>query len=351
MDKIKVSVIIPVYNAEETLQRCVSSVQSQTLKEIEIICVDDGSSDSSAKLLNTLSHKDRRIIVLRQENQYAGVARNKGISIARGSYITFMDSDDIYCSANVLQKLYNKARAKNADMIKGRFRYIDYQTQEVSEDNFSQNSSIGPVLRRNLNFSRYPLRFVHTADVPWNGLYRRKFLLENDIKFNNLMCVNDHSFYIHCLLKSEKILFTRTQTVLYTINRAGSLVANKPIYFTSQLQSYNIVENLCHDEPLSIRRAVMRQELIGVFSLYRKMDSILQEKFRTQFADFLCGIDENVVGKDFLNYFEWAEQYSMLRHGICVNPIRRPAVRKFLDCMQEHGVSYTCRLLIKKLKF
>lgn len=351
MNEIKVSVIIPVYNAIETLCRCIDSVCSQTLKEIEIICVDDGSSDGSTDLLVMLSQTDNRIAVIRQENQYAGVARNRGINMARGNYVTFMDADDVYYSKKVLQNLYKKAKSENADMIKGRFRYIDYRTKKVYADDFSRNSSIGLLLRGNPDFHRCPERFVNAADVPWNGIYRRAFLLENNIEFNRLICVNDHSFYIHCLLKAKKMLFIRSQTVLYTTNRTMSLVSQKSKHFTAQLNSYNIVDALCRNESIAVRRAVMRQELIGVFSLYENMDGVLRDKYRTLLTEFLHGIEEDVIGKDFLGYFRWAEQYSMLRYGGHVNRIHRPVVKRLFDCVREHGFAYTCKFLVKKLIF
>ena len=93
----KVSVIIPVYNAEKYLRQCLDSVVNQTLRDIEIICVDDGSTDGSIEILREYEQKDSRVKVLCQKNQYAGVARNNGLSHASGEYVFFMDSDD-YCN-------------------------------------------------------------------------------------------------------------------------------------------------------------------------------------------------------------------------------------------------------------
>lgn len=89
-----VSVIIPVYNIEKFLSACLDSVCSQTLKDIEIICVDDGSTDSSLAILHRYKKQDERVIVLTQQNQGAGAARNYGLSIAKGEYLAFLDSDD-----------------------------------------------------------------------------------------------------------------------------------------------------------------------------------------------------------------------------------------------------------------
>jgi len=108
--KVKISVIMPVYNAEETLIRSVQSAQHQTLKEIEIICVNDGSKDNSLKLLEELAKEDSRIRVLSQENSGAGPARNLALSKARGEFISFLDADDKYASDNALESLYVAAK-------------------------------------------------------------------------------------------------------------------------------------------------------------------------------------------------------------------------------------------------
>lgn len=96
MDDIKVSVIIPVYNAQEHLEECLKSVTGQTLRDIEIICVDDGSTDNSLNILEKLAAEDSRIIIKRQQNLFAGAARNNGMESARGKYLEFWDSDDYF---------------------------------------------------------------------------------------------------------------------------------------------------------------------------------------------------------------------------------------------------------------
>lgn len=93
-ENIKVSVIIPVYNSAQYLTKCIESMLNQTLKEIEIICVDDGSTDESLAIIKNYKKLDSRIKILTQENKYAGVARNNGMRIAKGEYLFFLDSDD-----------------------------------------------------------------------------------------------------------------------------------------------------------------------------------------------------------------------------------------------------------------
>ena len=118
MEAIRVSVIIPVYNTEKYLRECLESVASQTLKAIEIICVDDGSTDQSGAVIVGYMEKDPRIRLLRQENSGSGAARNRGIRSARGEYIAFLDADDYYPETATLEKLY-RAAVQNAALICG----------------------------------------------------------------------------------------------------------------------------------------------------------------------------------------------------------------------------------------
>ena len=112
---IKISVIIPVYNVEQYLRECLESVINQTLSELEIICINDGSTDSSLDILREYEQKDNRIIVINKDNEGQAAARNIGISMAKGEYIGFLDSDD-YIDSNFYEKLYNAAKKYKADI-------------------------------------------------------------------------------------------------------------------------------------------------------------------------------------------------------------------------------------------
>ena len=106
---VAVTIIIPIYNCERYLSKCLDSAINQTLKNIEIICVDDGSTDSTPKILHEYSDKDSRIIVITQKNSKQGCARNRGLEIAKGEYVTFLDSDD-WLDANYCELLYNAVK-------------------------------------------------------------------------------------------------------------------------------------------------------------------------------------------------------------------------------------------------
>ena len=107
--KIKVSIIVPVYNVEKYLKRCLDSITNQTLKELEIICINDGSTDNSLKILKQYAHKDKRISIINKQNEGLSVARNTGMEAASGEYIGFVDSDD-WIDLDFYKKLYTTAK-------------------------------------------------------------------------------------------------------------------------------------------------------------------------------------------------------------------------------------------------
>lgn len=112
----KVSVILPVYNGEKYLKQCLDSICSQTLKEIEILCVDDGSTDHTAEILADYAKKDERIRVIHQANAGAGAARNNGLRQASGEYLSFLDADDFF-EPDMLERAYAKAKEEDAQIV------------------------------------------------------------------------------------------------------------------------------------------------------------------------------------------------------------------------------------------
>ena len=114
---VAISVIMPVYNSSGFLNKSIDSIQKQTLKDIEIICVDDGSTDNSVKVLNELNDEYGNIQIICQENSGPGIARNTGIENAKGEYIAFLDSDDIYLDNTALEKMYDLGKSEDFDLI------------------------------------------------------------------------------------------------------------------------------------------------------------------------------------------------------------------------------------------
>ena len=172
----EVSVIVPVYNVRPFLPACVASVRGQTMKDLELILVDDGSTDGSGELCDALAKKDARIRVLHTENGGQGRARNLGLDAARGEYISFVDADDA-ATPEMLAAALTQARQENADMVVFgiKERYVDSQGQVVQERGELLPKLSGSVDRAEF-WQRFPDTLVSTFCV--TRLYRRAFLQE-----------------------------------------------------------------------------------------------------------------------------------------------------------------------------
>lgn len=239
----KVSVIVPVYNVEKYLKRCLDSLVNQTLEDIEIICVNDGSTDGSAQILEEFAQKDNRIKVTTQINSGLSEARNVGIRIANGEYIGLVDSDD-FVDKEFFEKLYNSAVENNCDIACGniirgnnkkkRKPFVDYDKEYVV-------SSVK---------DKYEVTKVPEHCYVWNKIYKREALINSGVTFirgityedmpftadvleklGNLVCVP--KVFYHYWINDESIVKTPTDK-----NRADKLFVKK--YLIEKCRKYNL---------------------------------------------------------------------------------------------------------------
>lgn len=210
---VKLSIIIPVYNTEKYLHRCLDSAINQTLTDIEIICINDGSTDNSLSILNEYAAKDERIRIVNKKNEGAGVARNTGIILAKGNYIGFIDSDD-YVDNNYFEELYKYA--DKYDLIRG-IRVID-------EKNIHAKNEYGCI-------------------IP--SIIKREFLIKNRIKFPGTRLAGEDSTFKRWLYKKTTNIIECPDTGAYYhyLRREGSLsnyVFNKKPLVSIILTLYEI---------------------------------------------------------------------------------------------------------------
>lgn len=168
----EVSVIIPVYNSEKYVEKCICSVISQTLSELEIIIINDGSTDESGKILRELMQKDSRIVLLEQENQGVAVARNLGIEKAAGKYIIFVDGDD-YLQEDYIEQMYSLAEKETLDMVICGLTYVDESGKELNR--------VVPGVYKRLENEEWTFRISAVC----SHLYRRELWDKYDVKFQS----------------------------------------------------------------------------------------------------------------------------------------------------------------------
>ena len=201
----KVSVIIPVYNVEPYLRECLDSIINQTLKEIEIICVDDGSTDSSLDILKEYAAKDKRISVLSQNNYYGGVARNAGLSQAKGEYVHFCDSDDMYPNEQTLELSYTTAIKNKALICGGTMKQLkDGKIAEDPKFNFEKSGII--------DFYDYQFIYGYTRFI-----FNREFLKSHQLLFPKRKRFQDPPFFVKAMHQAGSFYALKEPTYLYRI--------------------------------------------------------------------------------------------------------------------------------------
>jgi glycosyltransferase involved in cell wall biosynthesis len=214
----KISIIIPVYNVEKYIQKCINSVFLQTFADFECILIDDGSSDNSGKICDEYAKKDERIKVIHQKNGGASCARNAGLDVAQGEWITFIDGDD-WADENYLEQMYNNAINNNCDLSLIGYRRV--------EDN---GNIISVVERKPLIF---PSVVTYKKDIVtytrcyvggcWSFLYKAK--LSTDLRFNIKLKVAEERTFLYFLAgRISKIVYDSTPCYNYVINRQTSVV-------------------------------------------------------------------------------------------------------------------------------
>ena len=202
----KVSVIIPVYNVEEYLVECMESVVKQTLRELEIICVNDGSTDHSLKILEKYRENDERIILIDQKNNGYGYAMNRGLQCATGEYIGIVEPDD-FISLDMYQNLYEIASAESLDFIKAdfyRFKRSKNGSMEMNYNHLSVNTDDYNIV---FDPSHTPqaIRFIMNT---WCGIYRREFLEEYEIHHNETpgASFQDNGFWFQTFIYAKRAM-------------------------------------------------------------------------------------------------------------------------------------------------
>lgn len=224
---VKVSVIIPVYNEEKYLSQCLDSICAQTLEEIEIICVDDGSGDSSPQILQEYAGRDSRIRVLAQKNQFAGAARNHGMRYAAGKYLSFLDGDD-YFEPDMLKKMYEQAEKNRADILICGYAEHREDNGEVTlpdrsfENLFFQEKEV--FSGQSLNCAGI---FQITRGWAWDKLFRREFVEACGYSFPHFRSSEDGYFVYMLMSRAVRMSYLEDALVTHRINNPASLSNTK----------------------------------------------------------------------------------------------------------------------------
>lgn len=207
---MKVSVIIPVYNCAEYLEQCLGSVLNQTLQELEIICVDDGSTDESYELIEKYSKKDNRIRLYHQNNQGAGSARNCGITEAKGQFVIFLDADDYYYDMGALEKMYSKCIDNQVDVCGSTLKLM--RQGEIIDDMTLKQIKEAAAKQAILEYDLFQFDYGYTG-----FLFARELLIKNNISFPSYRRFQDPPFLVRAMYAAKKFVFADVYLYCYRV--------------------------------------------------------------------------------------------------------------------------------------
>ena len=203
----KISIIMPIYNSKKFLSLSLNNILSQSLKNIEIICIDDGSSDDSLQILKNYKKLDNRLKIIHQNNKGAGPARNEGIKISKGKFISFIDPDDLYPNNLTLSIMYNKAIKNKAIIIGGGLRYFTEENEKIYlfENKNLTFKNEGTIKYLDYQYDLFFQRFI----------YNKNFLKKNKLFFPNYMRYQDPPFFIKAMGLAKKFYAMEDITYYY----------------------------------------------------------------------------------------------------------------------------------------
>ena len=304
-----VSILMPVYNGEPWLSQSLGSLLGQTMKNIEIICIDDKSSDSSLKILQEYKNKDSRIrVIVKEKNEGYTASHNVGLAMATGEYIGFVDQDD-FVDLDFFEKLYNQATATNADIAKGKVRVVAYNGKETN---------FGP------SFADIKNNKAVFFTAFWSAIYRRDFIEKNKINFPaDLTITGDDVFlvkavtlankvelvedtYYHYIrrknsLFSEFLCVEKLESCVKAINRIVDFINNKVI---DNREAYNFIFGTWIEDLLYFK-CTKSNTLEGYFVAIRGAIELFE---KCKYKDDL----KNKIGENYVNFLSKKDEVALL---------------------------------------
>ena len=363
MEKIDISIIIPIYNMEKYIENAIKSVEEQTIKDKEIIIIDDGSTDSSSAIIEKCIQNYSNVKILRQNNKGAGEARNLGIMNAIGEFVCFLDADDFYASNDVLEYLYKLAKAKSSYICGGSSG--DYINGKISFEGIRKE-------RRFLNDE-----YIQKENYPgitgyWAFIFQKEFLIKNKVFFPEYRRGQDAPFFIKAIAYAGKVYCSKKKIYIYRKQ-------HKQIFFDEEkaldiAKSYRDVFEIAIENNMNKIQDVIREDFKGelgaliykyVYQGSKEMNEIVKDCNRL--ANYKCMnkklIKQNIllekddiyrfvedndnVKKELINKLKKLENVYVFGAGIIgkkvVAFLRRNQIN--IDCILVSDVSKNCLII------
>ena len=313
----KVSVIVPTYNVEPYLRECMDSIIGQTMKELEIICVNDGSTDGSLAILKEYAEKDSRVVLIDKQNAGYGCAMNDGLDRATGEYIGIVEPDD-FVDRHMYEDLYRIAKEKDLDVIKADFyRFLRGRNGEylksydaLSRDGTGYNEVIDP--KKNDRIFSYVLN-------TWSGIYRRDFIEKYHIRHNTTpgASFQDNGFWFQTFCLAERVYFVNKP---YYMNRRdnpnSSVKDRKKVYCMNE--EYRFIYDFLNSRT-ELKKYFMNvysmQRFRNYFTTYSRIDRRFKKEYlETMSAELKEAMNRHELNREYFTKMEWEKMMRIMKN-------------------------------------
>ena len=301
----KVSVVMPVYNASKFLNASITSILDQTLEDLELICVDDGSTDNSLDILNSFKEKDSRVKVISREHKGGGSARNYGMRELSGEYLYFMDADDIL-DLNAFNDFYNICSQKNLDFVVFKANNYGVEKDHYFETDYQNMKSVSDIVQNNVfDFNDLGGVIFDFNVAPWCKFYNMEFIKSTGAKFREYTKFHDNHFFWDIIFKAKRIYFLNE--FYYTRKRYDDSLTS-----TGDYNHIDIIDDVNDTITLFIKHAKLERYKHELYNL--KITWItdrynqINDKFKKQFLKEMKKDYENIKDTEFPNILNTTEK-------------------------------------------
>lgn len=357
----QVSVIVTAYNAQDYLAHCLDCIRNQTLKNIEIICVDDGSTDQTPEIVDRYAAMDSRVIAVHQKNGGAGAARNHGLRYATGEYLSILDADDFY-ELNMLETAYRLAAEQKANIAVFRCDLYRETTGTFAPCSYSIHNNLlpekSPFTARDVEKDVFKL-FVGWA---WDKLFRRDFVEKHHLRFQEQRTTNDMLFVFSAMLLAERIVTTQQVlahhrqaegTLSVTREKSWMCFYNALIALRNNMQQWEIYDRFEQD----FINYCLHFSLWNLNTLKEPTHTLLYNKLRKEWfteleiqghpQEYFYHRGEYSQYKDICRYTP--NQYCRVQQRREKQRQSGNVFRRGVRCLQENGFGYTLRNMKHKI--
>lgn len=389
MNTPKVSVVVPCYNVEKYLHQCIDSIINQTLKELEIICVNDGSKDSTLDILQEYAQKDTRIKIIDKPNAGYGDSMNRGFDMATGEYIGIIESDD-YAELDMFEKLYSCAKQHDLDVVKSGFFYYWSKDGEKNIPNpIASHTTAKRTFCPTKDFKAKmeAVDFFNIKPTIWSAIYRKDFIRENNIRFNETpgASYQDASFNFKVWVCAKRVRLMKECFLHYRQDNESSSI-NSPGKVYCICDEYDEMARFLETRPIEkgfVEPIMVRIKYDSYNWNYSRLAEPLQVEFIQRFSnDFKAHMTEGSLQKEYFEWYKWVRVNKIIEnpelyHEIEIKikngedvsdfysnsgwsreryTILGKKVPRFIDkligglcCIRDHGFLYTMKLGLRKI--